>query len=521
MAVLTFEGGLNEQDNTLVNPSECVSGYNFELGSRDTHFKPRPAFDLAGTTTNAAQINGIVQLIKNDNSETTLIQSGTTVYSWDGQTTFTSKGTTTSADTRHRGVSWELGGYSVITDLAKLTVMKKWDGTTYGNLTTGLGVALYAKYPLVHLGRVWLFNVKAGTDTPHLLVASAFENPESYDTSKRAQDSSFTTGNEAFYMTMPDLKPINGVALFYGTLIISTYKGSLWKLTGTDSTDFAIVPFYSGSASVGDEALANIGDDVTFMRNNGVIELLSSTEKFGDTKTDDISRWIQTTTSELSESIIVYDQSRQKVYYFCGANKLLVLFKDMLNTNLSPWSVYRTSHSFAFQTETAVYIRQPGGTASSGWFVYVGDSSGNIYKMDGEGSGDPSDTDIETYRKSKFFEELEREDGSFWNPEIDALRGRVFYRRVADCDLLIDFDWADDYSNPVCTVPLEGPSLTDGAVYWGGSGYWGGSFYWNTGFLVSQRPSTKGFSGVGRGPGFHVGLTIQSSQQFDIIKIEL
>src|SRR3990172_7544537 len=61
MATLTFEGGLNEQDITLVQDQECTLGYNFELGSRDTHFRPRKPFDNKGTATNAASINGYVQ----------------------------------------------------------------------------------------------------------------------------------------------------------------------------------------------------------------------------------------------------------------------------------------------------------------------------------------------------------------------------------------------------------------------------------------------------------------------------
>src|SRR3990167_4931904 len=48
MASLTFEGGLNEQDVSLVNLAECISGYNFELGSKNTHFNPRKPFDYLG-----------------------------------------------------------------------------------------------------------------------------------------------------------------------------------------------------------------------------------------------------------------------------------------------------------------------------------------------------------------------------------------------------------------------------------------------------------------------------------------
>jgi len=524
MASLTFEGGLNEQDVSTVDPSECISGYNFELGNLNTHFNPRKPFDLLGTTPNAASIDGFIQLIKNDDSETTLVQAGDTVYLWDGTSTFTVKGSVSSAS-RLRGVTWGLGGYSVIIDTAKQTVIKQWDGSSFTTLTTGLTPAtLYAKYGIVHLSRVWLFNVKTTSDTPHLLVASAFETPTSYDTSKRAKDSSFSTGNEAFYMVTPDLQSINGVALFFNTLVISTEKGRLWRLSGTNSTNFQWDPFYAGSAAIGTETMMNIGDDVVYMKKDGVIESLRSTQTFGDVKTDDLSAFIRETTTGLTSCITIYDQSRQKVYFFAGSNKLLVLFKEMIGAKgdsgqiLSPWSVYRTDHASSFSTNAAIYMRQPG---ASNYFVYWGDSLGRIFQMDGTSLGDAGTTNIESSRKSAFFEKLEDDFKNIIDPQTDLLRGRVYYRRVSDTDLLMDFEWADDFSITRCTVPLSGPGQGDTASYFGGANYFGGAFYFNIGFALTQRVSTKGFSPVGRGPGFFLSLTIQNNQEFDVMKISI
>ncbi len=517
MATLTFEGGLNEQDISLVDQSECTAGYNFELGSRNTHLQPRKPFDLKGTATNASPINGFIQLEKQDDTVSTLVQAGSTVYEWDGASTFTSKGSVSSS-ARLRGTSWTLGDYAVITDITKNELMKKWDGTSLTTLTTGLSPStLYAKYSVIHLGRMWLFNVKTSTDTPHLLVASEFENPESYDTAKRAKDATFSTGNEAFYMTMPDLKPINGVSLFMGILIVSTENGRLWKITGTDSQDFAILPFYAGSAAIGTESIANIGDDIVYMKKDGVIESLRSSDAFGDVKTDDLSRWISNSTAGLSDSITVYDQSKQKVYFFSGTNKLCVLFKEMLGTNLSPWSVYKTDHASSFSTNAAIYMRNP---TNSNHFVYFGDDSGNIYILEGEATGDPSSTTVTTYRKSKFFEEVETKKGVL-DPRKDIYRGRVYYKRVSDVDLIMDFEFADDYAVNRCTVPLDGPGIADSGGYFGGSSYFGGAFYFNSGFEFSQRTSTKGYSPVGRGPGVFLELTVTDLQTFDVMKIEV
>lgn len=512
MASLTFEGGLNEQDINLVNQSECIAGYNFELGAKNSHYNPRKPFDLLGTATNSSPIDGFVQLIKSDNTETTLVQAGATVYLWDGASTFTSKGTV-SSNSRLRGTTWTLGGYSVISDLGKATVIQKWDGTSLTSLTTGLGSALYAKYGVVHLNRIWLFNVQAGTDTPHLFVASAFENPTSYDTSKRAKDSTFSTGNEAFYMTIPDGRPINGVSLFFGNLIISTESGSLWKLTGSSSLDFALIPYYPGSAAIGNESLVSIGDDVIYMKRDGVIESVGLTQTAGDVATNDLSRFIRTSVSGLTGGITIYDQSRQKVYLFCGSNKVLVFFKEMLESGLSPWTIYKTSHASSFSTNAAIYMRQPGG---SNYYVYWGDSIGRIFKMDGIGYGDGGTVQVETHRKSRYIDKIEGLDLN-----LMRWRGRVEYRKIAACSLEMNFEWADDYAVNRCLVPLEGPGASGPGGYFGGPGYFGGLFYFNAGFQLALKTSSKGFSPIGRGPGFYVSLTVSSNQTFDITKISV
>ena len=521
MATLVFSGGLNEQDVALVQAEECIEGYNYELGFNQTSFKKRKPFDNMGTATNASDIRGIMQLIKTDASETTLIQAGDTVYDWDGSTGFTSKDTVNSAS-KLRGTTWSLDDYIVITDLSKNEVVKKWDGSTVSTLTTGIEPTnLSDKYAIVHLGRMWLFNVTAGTDTPHLMVCSAFENPTSYDITLRSGDGSFSTGEEAFYMVTPDLLPINGVELWQGVLIVSTEGGRLWKLTGTDSTNFTWVPFYTASYAVGNESMVSIGNDVVYMKRDGVIESLEGTDRFGDVSANDLSKWIRTTASGAPDSLTVYDQSRQKAYFFAGSNKLLVLFKDLLGTNLSPWSVYKTDHTSSFSTNAAVYMREAGGNSASDHYVYYGDDSGNIYRLDGTGSGDNGDTDIECTRKTGFVQRLVDEEGKELRVKRDRIRGRIYYRRISSSTLVMDFEWADDYATNRNSIVLEGPTTSDTAAHFNGAAYFGGNFYFNTGFKLSYRTSTKGFSAIGRGPGVYVLTSITGKQDFDVLKIEI
>lgn len=512
MADLIFGGGLNEQGSTEIDSQECIEGYNFELSEIDTHFRSRNPFEKQGTAPSVSggnTINGFIQLIKQDDTKTTLVQAGTGIFEWDGNSTFTSKGNLTTTS-KLRGTTWSLGGYSVITDLLKTTVVQKWDGTSFGTLTTGLGGDLFAKYGLVYQNRVWLFNVKSGTDTPHLIVASAFEDPESYNITSRAVQGSFATGLEAFYIVAPNLRPINGVAIWYDTLIISTEGGIIYKLTGSDANDYAFKSFYTGSAATGVETMSATGNDVVYIRKGGVIESLGATDKYGDTSTDDLSLWIRNQTRNITDAITVYDQKRQKIYFFIGS-KILVLFKNKIGSGFSPWSVYTTQHSSQFTTNVATYMRDPF-TSEDKDYVYFGDTSGNIYFLDSENvSGDDNTTDIVTYRKSLYLESDQIRD--------IGISGRVYYHRISNTNLSMGFEFGDDFTTQPCDVPLKGPPVTDTGAYYGGEFYFGGDIYFNAGFQFTDLIATKGYSPSGKGTGIHLSLTVNSRQNFDVIKI--
>lgn len=172
---ISFGGGLNEQISP--HPSEAALGsYNFELAKDSYQLRPRKVWDLAGTLPNGSQVNGIMQLVTRAGNETTIVEGGGVVYRWSGSSTFTVVGSCATSS-KLRDFYWSLDDYMICTDISKATPIKKWDGTTFSTLSTGLGSSLYAKYGVVHLGRVWLFNVTTSSDTPHLMVASALKIP--------------------------------------------------------------------------------------------------------------------------------------------------------------------------------------------------------------------------------------------------------------------------------------------------------------------------------------------------------
>ena len=507
MAELRFGGGINQQDDENTQPDECLDGRNFLLDKTSRAFRPRLPFDLKHTFT--GEVNGILQLIKRDNTDTMLVCSGTNVSTWDG-TTATSVGTIAAG--KLRDTYWSLDDTLIITDVLKNNVLKTWDGTTFGNLTTGLANPLYAKYSIVYNGRVWLFNITDNTtDQPHMILASAFENSQSYDTAARSQDTGFTTGDEAFFMLSPDLKPINGVVKFQNIVVFSTVDGKLFRLTGTDSTNYSITEFYSGSAALGTESIVNVGNDVMYMKRGGGIDALSSTQNFGDVTADDLSRWITDETAGLTDSLAVYDQQNQYVHFFVQ-DKVLTLDKEiLLQGQFSPWSIYDTQHASLFNTKAARYVRIPGSTDYS---IYWGDSSGNLFDLNGTGSGDAGVNPVKTYRKTRYFSELDNVN--------ELIYGRVEYRRKGACTLQMDFDWGEEYSVSTASVPLKGPIVSPGTNFYNSASdpvYYGGTSYYNEGGVAEYKVSSAGFSPAGKGPGFFLTMTLNTDVNFLINKL--
>lgn len=379
-----------------------------------------------------------------------------------------------------------------------------------GTITADGEVTLYAKYGAVHNGRLWLFNVTTDTtDTPHLIVASAFENIESYDTAARAEDGTLT-GDEAFYILTPDLKPINGVVRFNKELIISTVDGKLFRLIGNDATNYRWADYYSGSAAIGTETMVNFGNDVALMRDGGRIDTLRQTDASGDVTLDDISRWIPMTARLSADAIGVYDNDYQKVYFFIGT-QVLVLYKEHLyGSQTSPWSVYKTDLTFNFNTSAVTRIRRPG---QSVYTIYVGGDAGQIYDMNGVGDGDAGTTPIQVKRRSNLIQELDTKQG--------ILMGSVQYRRVGQVDLNLSCDWSEEYNVTNVIVPLKGRGPTDTpSPYFGGEFYFGGA-YFNGGFIFEGKPTTQHFSPAGRSPAFFFEVNTDSIYSYQIDHITL
>ena len=528
--ILTFQAGLNQ--NQTPDIGEASAGWNFELGARQSKLIPRLPFDLKTTTPNASPITGFAQLIKRSTGvQTTLVFSGNTCYQWNGDGSFVSKGSILTGS-KPRDIYWSLGDYSIMCDANATTFqpVTTWDGTTFSTMTTGLTGVFSAQYCVIWNSRAWFFNIyNNGTDIPHMILASAFENPQSLNIGSRGGPTNlggttFATGLEAFYLLTPDLKAINGVTVFQNVLIISTIDGQLFKLTGSSAADFQFSNFYVGSSAVGTESIVNIGNDVAYIRKGGNINLLKSVQYFGDVRSNDIARWIPNVTKNITDSIIIYEQTSQKVFFFIQ-NQVMVLFKDILygaetdsaiNQGLSPWSIYITDHPSKFNTQAARYMYIPG---STNYTTFFGDSSGNIYDMNGMGNGDAGVYTINCSRTSRLI------DDEVLNPfpwQDDILLGKIQYRRISTpSSINISFSWSDEYNTSISSVPLKGPALNNTGPVYNGAAYYNKTSYYSQGFQFANVISHQTFSPTGKGAGFYITLGNQGSSQWQVDHLEL
>ena len=515
---LTFEGGLNETNRHYIQAGECFSGFNFTLNHTDGSFRRRPTQDSISVADNGEAITGLVQLRKRNDTLSTLVQAGTSLYRY-APTSMTTVVATVASGAKLRGIgsqyNWELGDYQIITDIALSEPVSTWNGTTYsamGHTIPGV-TNFYAKYAAVKDGRVWLFNIRTDGDyNPHMLLASEYEDASNYDSSTLGESVGAST--DPFYMLSPDMRTINGACLFKNQLIISTNNGRLFRLSGTDPSTYAWVDFYDGSAAIGTETLLNIGNDVMYLQSGANVELLSSTEEYGDVKADDVGRFIQTTLSNVTDAISVYDQWRQRAYFFI-ANKVLVFDKNSwgVRRGLSPWAVWTTNMPNLFNAGVAGYIAHPDYPGST---VVWGDDQGNLYDLNGQGLvGDDDEYPIVANRVSR-----EAESPEFIS---SSLAGRVHYSRRGECVANITGLFGGSFAKPSVPVTLKGPTFDSAAIFFGGPAWLGGPYYF--GAEASNEEEAAATSTVGfdlPGEGGHISLTIeiQTSGEFEVNKIK-
>lgn len=513
--IIKFGAGLNTRaSEEEITPREAADGKNFLLDKKNRQLRNRKPFDLVATATNGLEIRGGGSLLKADGTVSTVIQAGTDVYDWDGSTGFTdvgNVGATAKLRGHWRTHNWTLGDKLLLTDLSLVEVVKEWDGTTLSNVaflsnpSTSFGT-FFAKYLSVSNERAMFAHVKdSGATTRHMIVGSKRADYTTLSVSDRP--SSALSEEDPFFLLSPDLRPINGIVEAFGSTIISSEKGQIFNLTGSSSKDFAFDDFYPGSAASGDESLAYIGTDIIYGR-QGRVESIRDTDRFGDSEASDLTDIIADLVEDYTGWQIVYNSRLNRVYMFpTGQSEVWVFQTAMLGGEESAFMRWETSHSLAFQPTFVQSMLDPMDGLE---YVFMGDSSGNIYRMEGSGTaGDGGSAEVTTEWLTKLY-----------SLPVDAqaynIEGWVKYRKDQAATVSLTFEYAGEAAfNESITIDI--PAIATRPLY-GNSLYYNSDVHYGT---ASGRLLRQKFTAPGQGNEFQVRVQVSGTTNFDINEIGL
>lgn len=516
--VIKFGGGLSTRaPEDEIGDREAAGGQNFLLDVRNAELVNRKPFDLVTTAPNDSSINGGGSFKQSDGTVKAFFQAGNTVYEFDGSSLDASPVLdTVNANAKLRAHwrthAWTLDDKVIITDLSLNEVIKDWDGTTWADTTftdqSGAGFGnFFSKYVSVNNDRAVYSNVKTNTATPHLIVGSELEDYDQITVTNRPSSAQATS--DPFFITSPDLKPINGHVEAFGTTIFSTESGQLFNLSGSSAQDFSIDTFYAGSAAQGDESLAYIGNDIVYGR-AGRVESLRDTERFGDSEADDLTLEIQDQIESYTGWTSVYNSRLNRVYLFpTGQSEVWAFQTGMRGSGVSPWMRWRTQHPLAFQPTFVMSMLDPSDSLE---YVFMGDSSGNIFRLEGTGtSGDGGTSNIEVQWLSKLFT-------AQLDAQVHEIEGWIKYRKSSDAaSVTLQLEYAGErvYDQPIIVVI---PASTSG-VHYSNSKYYNNSEHYgiaNIGRLTRQLIRIPGGSNE-----FQLRVVVEGTGSFNINEVGL
>lgn len=506
--VLKFGGGQNSSaSEDDIDARECSTGQNFTLDLNNRNLKNRAPIDLIGTAPNGSEIRGFVTLVQADGTTTMLAQAGDTVYSFSVSAGFVQVGSVDSLMQMrgHLHHYWPLDDKVIISDLNSRDVVMEWDGGTLIDMTHNLTGDFKSKYIFVDDERARYANVISNlVTTEHMIVSSKLSDHDNLSTSDRP--TSALGADDPYFLLTPDLRAVNGIASAFGVMAVSSEIGSMYKISGQDTSDTVIDKLHPRSFASGEEAMIYSGNDIVYGR-VGRIESLLSTDQFGEVEANDLSQPIKDQILNLKDWTIAYNPRTDKIYFHSNTQEFIWEYtKSLAGTELSPWTRINTLHSFDMNPSTMMMCIDPDDGLE---YIFMGDANGNIYRLEGTGtSGDAGSNDIVMKWRSKLFK---------LPPKMAAqdFEGYVSYRSGTGETISIKFLFAgSEPSNDTTPIPLTG---TPGTLFWGGTNYWGGDIYWGVPFQGTFR--REDFDAVGNSEEFQIEVEYSGTGTIEINEI--
>lgn len=200
-----------------------------------------------------------------------IVEVGTTLKADNADGTFANISTGRSANS--------INCYAMLDDFLVIAssteALSKWDGTTFSAVSGGSPTNI--KCICEHKG--FLFGGGASGAPSALRYTDQFTP---------------NTWSGTIQVSPDDGDGIMAVASHRGELIIfkGPYKGSIWRLTGSSSSDFALVPFAKGIGCAGANLVATFGSDLAFVDSDANVYTLSATDSYGDYREVSLTRAI-------------------------------------------------------------------------------------------------------------------------------------------------------------------------------------------------------------------------------------
>ena len=151
----------------------------------------------------------------------------------------------------------------------------------------------------------------------HMFYAGKSTTSEELVFSVPFDEDNFTSGDGAGSIRVDDT--ITGLKVFRDSLIIFC-ENRIFKLTGSSSSDFAIIPVTRNIGCINGDTIQEFGGDLVFLGPDG-LRTVAATAKIGDTELGTISKSVQSIfdknikDSALFESVVIPDKTQYRIFF--------------------------------------------------------------------------------------------------------------------------------------------------------------------------------------------------------------